>query len=106
MNELIKKIEDWAKERGLDKAEPNAQFLKVSEEFGELAQGMAKHKPLQITDSQGDLIVTLVILNMQQRYNGIIDHDLTECLQFAYDEIKDRKGKMVDGVFVKEEDLL
>lgn len=28
-----------------------------------------------------------------------------ECIQMAYDEIKDRKGKMIDGVFVKESDL-
>jgi hypothetical protein len=31
--------------------------------------------------------------------------DFNECLKMAYDEIKDRKGKMIDGVFVKEEDL-
>ncbi len=30
--------------------------------------------------------------------------DITECLQVAYDEIKDRKGKMVDGIFIKEGD--
>lgn len=31
--------------------------------------------------------------------------DLETCLQVAWDEIKDRTGKMVDGVFVKESDL-
>ena len=31
--------------------------------------------------------------------------DITECLEIAYNEIKDRKGKLVNGVFVKEEDL-
>lgn len=31
--------------------------------------------------------------------------DITDCLQHAYDQIKDRKGKMIDGVFVKEGDL-
>lgn len=30
------------------------------------------------------------------------DLTLTECLEYAYDEIKDRKGQMVDGLFVKE----
>ena len=30
---------------------------------------------------------------------------LQECLQVAYDDIKDRKGRMVDGVFVKTEDI-
>ncbi len=33
------------------------------------------------------------------------DLTLTECLEFAWNEIKDRQGKMVDGVFVKESDL-
>ena len=30
---------------------------------------------------------------------------LTDCVQAAWDEIKDRKGRMIDGVFVKESDL-
>ena len=31
--------------------------------------------------------------------------DVTECLGIAYEEIKNRKGKMINGTFVKEEDL-
>lgn len=42
-------------------------------------------------------------------YNQIINSDLVNnayaCLLTAYNEIKDRKGKMINGVFVKEEDL-
>ncbi|WP_243721502.1 MazG-like family protein [Macrococcus bovicus] len=34
-----------------------------------------------------------------------LDLDLIECVELAYNEIKDRKGKMIDGVFVKEADL-
>lgn len=34
-----------------------------------------------------------------------LDTNLKECLQSAYDEIKDRRGKMINGVFVKESDL-
>lgn len=36
------------------------------------------------------------------------NHNLTfqECLEHAYDEIKDRKGKFVNGMYVKEEDLI
>lgn len=30
---------------------------------------------------------------------------LTDCLEYAYNSIKDRKGKMINGVFFKEEDL-
>lgn len=28
-----------------------------------------------------------------------------DCFEFAYNEIKDRKGKLIDGVWVKEADL-
>lgn len=41
MNELITKVEKWAKDKGLDHADPKAQFLKVAEEFGEIASAMA-----------------------------------------------------------------
>ena len=50
-------------------------------------------------DGIGDVVVTLIILAMQN------DMDLYECLNQAYNEIKDRKGKNVNGVFVKESDL-
>ena len=52
-----------------------------------------------LRDGIGDVVVTLIILAMQN------DMDLYECLNFAYDEIKGRTGKMVNGVFVKSSDL-
>ncbi|HAQ8537877.1 TPA: hypothetical protein IYA53_002578 [Enterococcus faecium] len=42
MDELITKVEQWAKDKGLDQADPKAQFLKVAEEFGEIASAMAR----------------------------------------------------------------
>ena len=41
----------------------------------------------------------VVLINICVRNNITLE----ECLQVAYDDIKDRKGKMVDGVFIKEE---
>ena len=35
----------------------------------------------------------------------LLDVDFESCVQAAWDEIKDRKGRMIDGVFVKEWDL-
>ena len=35
----------------------------------------------------------------------LLDVDFENCVQSAWDEIKDRKGRMIDGVFVKEGDL-
>ena len=94
--ELIKK---WAKDRGLDKADPKAQMVKLLEELGELANGINKERQEQIIDSIGDVYVVLTILSMQ------LGLDVENCIYMAYQEIKDRKGKMIDGVFVKEEDL-
>lgn len=99
MNELIKNVEEWAKEKGLDQADPKAQFLKVAEEFGEIASAMARGNDELFKDSVGDVVVTLIILSMQK------GTDIQECLEMAYQEIKGRTGKMVDGVFVKSEDL-
>lgn len=75
------------------------QFMKVTEELGELAEGINKDNQGQIKDSLGDILVTLIILSRD------LDVDLLDCLRGAYDVIKDRTGKTVNGVFVKEEDL-
>lgn len=99
MDELILNVEKWAKEKGLDKAESSKQFLKVTEEVGEVASALARNDRDLLEDGIGDVVVTLIILALQ---NGM---NLTECLETAYDEIKNRTGKMVDGVFVKASDL-
>ncbi|WP_260617779.1 MazG-like family protein [Klebsiella pneumoniae] len=99
MNELVKLIEKWAREKNLDIAEPEKQMLKVVEEVGEVAAALARNNKNDLRDGIGDVVVTLVILAMQN------DMDLYECLNQAYNDIKDRKGKNVNGVFVKESDL-
>ncbi|MDY4307198.1 MazG-like family protein [Enterococcus mundtii] len=100
MDELITKVEQWAKEKGLDQAESSKQMLKTVEEVGEVASALARKDESALRDGIGDVMVTLIILAMQN------DMDLYECLNQAYNEIKGRKGVMVDGVFVKLEDLL
>lgn len=100
MIETVEKIRQWAEDRNIiDGATPQAQFVKLIEEIGELAQGMAKSRIEAIKDGIGDAVVVLTILAAQ--------HGLTieECAAAAYNEIKDRKGRMVNGVFVKEADL-
>lgn len=99
ITELTARIEEWAKERNLHTADPAKQMLKLGEEFGELCQGMAKNKQEQVKDSLGDIYVVLIILSLQLGLN------FWECVDGAYNEIKDRRGKMVNGVFVKESDL-
>lgn len=99
MNELVNLVEQWAKDKNLDQAESSKQMLKVVEEVGEVASALARNERDNLKDGIGDVVVTLIILAMQN------DLTLHECLTTAYDEIKGRKGKTVNGVFVKESDL-
>lgn len=75
------------------------QFMKVVEELGELAEGINKDKSEQVKDSLGDVLVTLILLAEDLNLN------LLDCLNSAWNEIKDRKGEVKDGSFVKEADL-
>ena len=95
--ELREAVLEWADERDLLEANPNRQFLKVVEELGELASGMAKNQRENEIDALGDLFVTLIILSRQINLNPV------KCLEVAYNMIADRKGKTVDGVFIKDE---
>ena len=99
MNVLTANIEKWAEDKALHEADPNKQMLKVVEEIGELSQGLVKGNAEQIKDSIGDAYVTLVILALQ------LGLPIEECTAYAYDEIKDRKGEMRNGSFIKEADL-
>ena len=65
------------------------------QELGELSDHACKGE--DIRDDLGDMLV--VMLNIMKRNNFTIK----ECLEMAYNDIKDRKGRMVDGIFVKEQ---
>ena len=99
MNELIKQVEEWSKDKGLDKGNPDRQALKFYEEAGEVGAALSRNKLDDLKDGIGDTVVTLIILAQQ--------HEMTleECLQYAYDEIKNRKGRMINDTFIKESDL-
>jgi len=91
-------IEEWGRERGLDKADSTHQLTKLIEEVGELATAHNKNRRDDVIDSLGDSVVVLTIYAMQ---NGL---SLSDCIDEAYDTIKNRKGKMQNGVFVKDGD--
>lgn len=95
----ISLIREWAKERGIDKAKPEKQMLKLMEEAGELAEGLAKGNEDEVIDSIGDVFVVLVILSQQ------LNLDFHFCVEEAYNTIKSRKGKTINGIFVKQEDI-
>ena len=158
LKKLITNVQKWSIDRGLDKADSKKQMLKLYEEFGELASGLAKGNKEVVKDSIGDVVVVLIILAQQQGVRLISDFELSyeniskenvvleaseyigvvsnlvkrnlkceghivylitylqriakdeglkfeDCLSQAWNEIKDRKGNLIDGVWVKEEDL-
>ena len=93
-------IRQWAEDRNLIKgSDPKSQLLKTMSELGELADGILKNRPAEIIDGLGDTVVTLVIVAAQCGFT------IEECIEHAYEEIKDRKGRMENGTFIKEGDL-
>nr|DAF54030.1 MAG TPA: NTP-PPase-like protein [Myoviridae sp. ctfyA6] len=113
--ELKKLIEQWAKDKDLLHAEnADKQFMKFIEEVFEFKTELdsEKHwrkvmrndtcKSINIESlmlGMGDIFVTLIVLCNQ------IGIEPTRCLDMAYKKIKDRTGKTINGLFVKEEDL-
>ena len=94
----IERTKQWHHDRNLiDGATDKDQVCKLIQEVGELSDNVCKNR--DIRDDIGDIIV--VLINIAERHNL----SLTECLEVAYKDIKDRKGRMVDGIFVKEDDL-
>lgn len=189
MQELIKQIEQWGREKGIDNCDPLMQTTKTAEEVNELLQAVIKYtnnlKEVKncgndptivqnrlseftedIKDAIGDVFITLVMLSIQddriilrtnlntnystlsndfilvaclndelnqlqlklihngpieeewERFNvidriiGILKQlsanfllDFNECVEHSYNEIKDRKGEIVDGLWNKVESL-
>jgi NTP pyrophosphatase (non-canonical NTP hydrolase) len=99
---VIEKIKQWHYDRNLiEGSTDRAQFTKLMEEVLELHEAIIDengYNYVWVADAIGDIVVVLV--NIAER-NGLPFH---VCVEHAYDEIKDRKGKMVDGVFVKEDE--
>jgi len=96
MDELVKKVEQWHYDRNLiDGATDKDQVLKLLQELGELSDNVCKGN--DIRDDIGDMLVVMINILARNKLT------LEECLEVAYEDIKDRKGRMVDGIFIKEE---
>jgi hypothetical protein len=100
-NDLVKlvgNVVSWHYERNLIKGSTDKdQYCKLIQEAGELSDSICKGK--DVSDDIGDMLV--VLINIAERNNL----SLSACLERAWDDIKHRKGQMVDGVFIKESDL-
>lgn len=118
MRDLINNVIQWAEERNIiDGSTAIKQLDKTSEEFNELQRAVASFDWAvrvdyetgtennaelvrnEIVDAYGDILVTLIISAK------MLDIDLEDALAQAYEVIRHRKGKMIGGKFIKEEDL-
>jgi NTP pyrophosphatase (non-canonical NTP hydrolase) len=109
--ELEKKIIQWAKDRNiLENSNAIKQISKTQEELDETLEALKKLDAYkdpdnlivrsqimnEVADGIGDMLVTIILLAKA------VDLESLDCLEMAYNEIKNRKGKMIDGLFVKE----
>lgn len=95
----FEQIRAWATKRGLyEKGDPKTQYLKLQEEAGEVARAILKNDEPEIIDGLGDILVVLINLS------HLCGYKLEDCLAEAYNVISKRKGKMINGTFVKNED--
>ncbi|MFC1256017.1 MazG-like family protein [Staphylococcus xylosus] len=99
VDQLVKQVEQWSIDKNLDKGNPDRQALKFYEEAGEVGAALSRNKLDDLKDGIGDTVVTLIILAQQHGWS------LQECLQYAYDEIKGRTGRTINGTFIKASDL-
>jgi NTP pyrophosphatase (non-canonical NTP hydrolase) len=92
------KIIQWAEARKIiPNSTPDVQLLKAMSEMGELADATIKNDKEAIVDAVGDVMVCLV------NYCVLQDIDLVDCMEVAYDQIKNRKGTLLpNGVFKKD----
>lgn len=99
-NETFEQIREWAEERGLySQGSVDTQYIKLAEEFGEVGKAIINQDVDEFKDGLGDMVVVLV--NLAHIYGT----SLEECIELAWQEIKNRKGKMINGTFVKETSL-
>jgi NTP pyrophosphatase (non-canonical NTP hydrolase) len=96
--DLEMKVIQWSEARKIiPNSTPEAQFIKLQEEVNELRDALFAKDKHEAIDAIGDC--TVVLLNIC----ALLDVNFTDCLQAAYNEIKDRKGILgKDGIFVKE----
>lgn len=96
---LRHRIEQWGNDRGIiQNGKPMGQAIKTLEETVELVDAVNKDNRDEIRDAIGDIVVTLLMQCAIQKM------PLEECLEQAYQQIKNRKGYLTpEGVFIKDQ---
>jgi NTP pyrophosphatase (non-canonical NTP hydrolase) len=92
------KVIRWSEARKIiPNSTPLAQAFKAVEEINELVDALRDGSNIDAIDAVGDTVVCLI------NVCALLDVNLEDCLEAAYEQIKDRKGSMnADGIFVKE----
>ncbi len=118
-------IREWAEKKGIyEKGDTKTQFLKLLEEVGELSKAILKKDIAETKDAIGDIVVVLTNLTelanndifVKEYYEDVtgdggsrmLMHEsmgisIEDCINSAYEVIKNRTGKMFNGTFVKDE---
>jgi len=95
--EIEQLVLKWAKDRSLlSESNAKVQAIKLREELNELDSALDIGHSMDSKDAIGDMIVVLTIIA------HLLGSDLTKCYALAFSEIKNRTGKMVNGIFVKD----
>ena len=96
---MFENIRQWANDRGIyDKGDTKTQLIKLQEEMGELAKATLEKDQEEVIDAIGDMVVVLTNLAHLNNVN------IETCIATAYNVIAKRKGKMINGTFVKDAD--
>lgn len=97
MNTLVTQVWNWFEIKGL--SDPVMQMVKCQEELGELAHEISRghRQSPEVEDALGDVLVTVIGMCHHLHYHP------AKALATAYNEIKNRKGKVVEGSFIKDE---
>ena len=114
LNDLCGKIRQWGIAKGITGPEGKSSLLgqleKTEEELNETMDAALEYEDAlllndgeqmaasleEVKDGIGDTVVTLVLA---AELAGLTIED---CVEHAYNQIKDRTGKMVAGKFVKD----
>ena len=89
---------NWAANRGLyEMGDSKTQYIKLQEEAGELAKALLSNDKAEVIDAIGDMVVVLTNL---AHLEGV---HIETCINTAYKVISKRKGRMLNGTFVKDE---
>ena len=102
--DLIEAVEEWSEEKGIHEGAWLPQYGKFTEEASEMFDELIAmdyetyaEPTEELKEEMGDVLATLIILAQR------VGLDLTECLEIALDKISRRKGKLINGLFVKDE---